>query len=377
MGLAILGRWQRAAQLLLSLLGLVVAVGAQGISWALRQPAEWWESTAASLDWLPSTRLGKAIVNSHEVGASLANLGIGVVALGGLVVLHGWSFGRLMRMPAGATYSATKTPTGGGIRQAAVRSLAFLVPPRLRRWWETPSAAIAWRSLRLNLRHPRQLATLLSALVMGLGPALFVALLGPRPVPPLTVFVGAALQFVVLFNGLNCFGVDGRALGLDLLAATPDQLVRGKRVATGLVAAPLVPLVPVVLAALSGGWRYVLPAMVLGTAALIVSSAVAVLVGLVVPVPLPDSPNAFASPENGSGCMASLVFVAALFALSILTLPVAAALAFAQDELWVIAGVAGVTLGLAALLGAGIRRTAVAWLDARVPETFARVAPKD
>jgi hypothetical protein len=337
------------------------------------------------LRWLPSARLAAAITDSGPLSSRLLDLAVGLLTIAALVALHGWSFGRLLEMPSdgGGGGSRTKRRRAGREHTDAPTGLAARSsngPPngqRWRRWWSTPAGAVASRTLRLNLRNPRQVSGLIAAMALGVGPVIGVVAFGPKPIPEFSVFGGSLVQFVVLFNAINSFGMDGRALGLDLLAGRPKDLVRGKYVAAAIAGIPTAIFLPVALGTVSGAWRFVIPAMILAMGAVMLGAGVAVVISLMAPVAVPDSPNPFASPESGQGCLSSIGLVLALLFMLLVTAPVAVTLVFIIDLLaWVLV-LALVTFAVCALLGEMLVRTATSWLTARVPETFAQVAPRD
>lgn len=389
LGLMTLGRFRHVAQVIVSLVGLILAAVSQGISWAVRQPTEWWDRTAASLRWLPSARLAAAITDSGPLSSRLLDLAVGLLTIAALVALHGWSFGRLLEMPSDGGGGRSRTNrrragrehagvgTGRAERPSTGLSTGPSNGPRWRRWWSTPAGAVASRTLRLNVRNPRQVSGLIAAMALGVGPVIGVVAFGPKPIPEFSVFGGSLVQFVVLFNAINSFGMDGRALGLDLLSGRPKDLVRGKYVAAAIAGIPPAIFLPVALGTVSGAWRFVIPAMILALGAVLLGAGVAVVISLMAPVAVPDSPNPFASPESGQGCLSSIGLVLALLFMLLVTAPVAVTLVFIIDLLaWVLV-LALVTFALCALLGELLVRTSTSWLTARVPETFAQVAPRD
>jgi ABC-2 type transport system permease protein len=202
---------------------------------------------------------------------------------------------------------------------------------RLARWACGPGAvgAIAWRSVRTRMRHPR---TALETFV-GAGIGLAVVL-----VPALTrddvgasaVLVGGAVQLSVLFMAGNSIGSDGPALGAEIMCGLePDVIVAAKVRSVIVVASPLAVIGPLIAAGVTGEWAYVPAGVAVGCAGLLAGAGGAIAQSTFVPIAVPESDNPLASGDSGSGLLAALVLALVLISLAIITLPFALALIWA------------------------------------------------
>jgi ABC-2 type transport system permease protein len=145
--------------------------------------------------------------------------------------------------------------------------------------------------------------------------------------------VGGAVQLAVLFMSGNSFGADGPAITHELLAgADAPTLVRGKARGIAIVAAPLAVLGPLLAAAITGEWRYLIAGFGVGIGGLLAGSGAAVVQSALVPIAVPDNDNPFASGESGKGMIAALLLGVVLTGLAIATVPVALALFWATDR---------------------------------------------
>jgi hypothetical protein len=97
----------------------------------------------------------------------------------------------------------------------------------------------------------------------------------------------------------------------------------------------------------------------------------------IVPIAIPESDNPLAGGDSGKGWFAALMLAAVLFALAVLTLPIALALLWAidQDSLPLVTLLALATLGVGLLVQrGGIALAAGRWRD-RGPELYAAIVP--
>ena len=212
------GRGRRVANLLTASAGLLLAAGAQGISFLMTKPSAWWERAADAVAWLPTAQLARAVTGAGtSPGSAAVHLLAGLAVLPVLFVLHGRTFRRFL----------VATPGAGAGPRARRRRRPYprFVP-------ESPAWTVAVRSVRLKLRDPRLLTGLVAALALAIGGSLAVVFTSGETRNPSLVLLGTAAQFAVIFDNQNAFGTDGRALGADLIAnGDLSHLVRGKRLA--------------------------------------------------------------------------------------------------------------------------------------------------
>jgi len=237
--------------------------------------------------------------------------------------------------------------------------------------------AIAWRSVRTRMRHPRTaLETFIGA---GIGLAVvLVPALTRDTVGASAVLVGGAVQLAVLFMAGNSIGSDGPALGAEILCGLePEVVVRAKVRSVVVVASPLAILGPLIAAGVSGEWTYLPAGIAVGIAGLLAGAGGAIVQSALVPIAVPESDNPLASGDSGNGLFAALVLFAVLLALALVTLPVALALVWALTN-----GSASLVTAFAiatALAGWGVMRlgqriAAQRWRR-REPEIYAAIIP--
>lgn len=313
------------------------------------------------LSWTPFGLAGAAIADAGTGAEAAAVARLGAVA--GLVALFGWGWGQALAR------SLERTAASGPAPRRRPRSRSWL-PPRV---W-TAVAAKEWRYLR---REPRRRVQLITAVVVGVVLPLSVVISAPDPPAP-AVLAGSIAGWLAVLTSFNQFGFDGGALWMDVVAgnAVRDELV-GKNAVAGLVVFVAAVLAAVVLAAVTGGWVYLPVALLLAVGATGVGLGVANVISAVAPVPLPESSNPFASAGGGQGCVAALIYLAAMVLLGLLLLPLAIGVLVALA----VARPAVALVGLAALpYGWGIWRLgldlAVRRLWWRQPELLAQVDPR-
>lgn len=258
---------------------------------------------------------------------------------------------------------------------SAARPRRPLVPPLLE-LLAGPGrvGAVAAKDLRYLVREPRRLvqlvtSTLLPAVLVA-GPALSSA----QGLSAGTVFGVCGIAAFAGQSGSNRFGVDGTATwalvasGGDRRAARRDLL--GGDLATVLVTLPLLLLAGTVLAALSDGWRYWVPAEGLAVGVLAVTVGTAGLAAVFAPFPVPDTrSNAFGGGSGGQGLLAVGLVLATMAASVVVLLPLLVLLLPALH------GGNGVPLALTAplyggLVGAGARELAARSWARRGPEVL-------
>lgn len=320
---------------------------------------------AGPLRWTPPGMLASAPLLVQQ-GRPLAALGL-LAVVTALVVAGVALWERL------AARSMVTVDASGSRRRRATR----LTPAGV--GWLLPSGragAVAAKDLRYLGRDSRRgisqlVGVLLPALALVFGPALA---LGTRP-GEWAVFVVCFIAAFAALPGGNRFGVDGSSIWMLLGSQTDPRDswrdLRGGDLATLVVNVPLIVVVGLSAAALTGGWFYLPPALGLAAALLLVITAGSGAVAVRAPYAVPDNPrNAFSSGAAGQGCAAGLLSMVLLLAGFVSCLPLLALLLPAlQDGRWgwALLG-AGPAYGV--LLGALARRVAAREWARRGPEVL-------
>jgi ABC-2 type transport system permease protein len=204
----------------------------------------------------------------------------------------------------------------------------------------------------VRVRTPREILQIVVGTAVGVGVAVgpvFATSGGTSSV----VLIGASIQLTILITAGNTFGLDGPALASELLAGADGRtMARAKARSTLIVGLPLV-AIPVVPAALTGGW-FLLPAGVLVAAgALLAGTGGAVAQSAYAPIALPDTDNPFASGDTGRGCLVGVLTFTSLVVQALLAAPVGLLLYLAlpdMDAPWVtLLAAAAIPVGWAVL----------------------------
>jgi ABC-2 type transport system permease protein len=315
----------------------------------------------------PVGQLGRAIGTADQsLAAATGHLLIGVAFLPLLTVVFVRTTTRL----------ATSTRRHGGPVAAASteRPLRRLVR---RLCGSGGVGAVAWRSILTRFRTARTALETFTGAGVGLA-AVLVPTLVRDGIGSGAVLVGGAVQLAVLFMAGNSFGSDGPALTNELLAgAGPSVLAGGKARSIVIVAGPLALVGPLLAAWVTGEWQYLPAGILVGFGALLAGTGGAIVQSTFVPVAIPESDNPFASGESGRGLVAALLLAAVLFALAVVTLPVALALIWANsvgsEVLVTLFGALTLATGWAVMRG-GVRLS-VHHLTTRGPEFVAAITP--
>jgi hypothetical protein len=366
LGAVATGRFRQLAQAGATAAALAVWLGSQ---LAVRDAEGWtpqrWERLADLAATTPPGQLGRAVAATDAADAAL-HLLLGVSWLPLLLAAVVWSTGRLA--------AAAPRPGGGPTRRAR----GGVPQPLLRRVLpDSPAGVLARRTIRTKVRTPRQAVNTATALCVGAGVFLLGPVLGGGAVDPRVVILGGLLHVAVLFDGNNAFGMDGPAMWVEVAAgADAATLVRAKVLSSLTVMALPALVLPVGLAALSGGWAWLPVAWLVGAGALAASAGVAVLSATVAPFAMPDSPNPLAAGDTGQGCLAGLMLSVCVVSLAVVSAPVAVAVLLASSRsvgLTVLAAAAAPVLGAAVLWGTG--SLAERALRGREAEMVERVTP--
>jgi ABC-2 type transport system permease protein len=181
------------------------------------------------------------------------------------------------------------------------------------------------KELRYLARSPARRSVTLVAIVLGTGFVLLQVLQHPGSVPDGIVLVAPLSGLFALSAANNQLGHDGASLWLEVVCGGPR---RAEFVARELSWLPALvfPTVPaaLLLAAISGGWRYVPFAIGLAFAACGVPFGVGAVLSVFAPILVPDDVNPFLNRQanTGRGCIVGLASLAALTSDALLLLPV-------------------------------------------------------
>lgn len=323
LGVVATGRLQQLAQVAATLSALLAWVLVQVLA---RDPdqlgSQRWATMAGWARWTPPGQLGAAIATADRPGTAAVHLLWGLSWLPLLVWASVLSTQRLAlsapRPGGGTARRPGKDRRGGGV-------LVRVLPA-------SPAGAIARRTVRTKVRTPRQAVNTLTALAIGAG----VFLLGPlldADLDPRMVIVGGLLHFAVLFDGNNSFGMDGPAIWSEVAAgADADVLVRGKVMSSLVVMFAPAVVLPLALAALTGGWQWMAAGWLVAVGSVLAAAGVAVASAALAPVAMPDSPNPLAAGDTGQGCVAGVMLAVCMFVLGAVSVPVAAGIFFASQR---------------------------------------------
>lgn len=326
------GRLQQVAQVAAAMSALLAWLALQLVA---GDSTEWteqrWSTLSALAEWTPPGQLGAAIATADEPAQAALHLLAGVSWLPILLASSVWSTERL----------AMSAPRPGGppasSRLGRSRGLLRRLLPATR------AGAIAERTMRTKVRTPRQAVNTISAVAIGAVVFLAGPALDPS-VDPRVVLVGGVLHFAVLFDGNNAFGMDGPAIWSEVYAGADGRtLVHGKVWSSLVVMTGPAFVMPMALAVLTGGWKWVPAGWLVGIGSVAGAAGVAVLSATLAPVSMPDSPNPLAAGDTGQGCVAGIALTICMTVLVIASAPVAVVLFIAS-------GVSSVLTTAAALL---------------------------
>ena len=236
--------------------------------------------------------------------------------------------------------------------------------------------AVAARTILTKVRTPRQAVNTVTALAVGAAVYLLAPVLGTA-VDSRLVIMGGAIHFAVLFDGNNAFGVDGPAIWSEVLAGADGRtLVRAKVRSSLLVMIGPGLVLPVALAAMTGGWHWIPAGWLVAVGSVSAAAGVAVLSAVLAPFALPDSPNPLAGGDTGQGCLAGIMLTASVIALAVVTAPVAIGIYLASEVSAPVATAVSLSAPLAgvAAMWAGVE-LATARVHGYEAELTARVTP--
>lgn len=361
-------RYPRSGQVLIGLASLVFYGGFQfvpgvvaGVDPATRR------SVADVARYTPPGQIGQAFADADEAPlAAVGHVVLGALWLPLLAVVFVVTTRRLLLSSASGDAGRVgprRTPPIGRLARRACGSGAV--------------GAIAWRSVRTRLRHPRTaLETFIGA---GIGLAVvLVPALTRDDVGASAVLVGGAVQLSVLFMAGNSIGSDGPALGAEILCGLePETIVAAKARSVIVVASPLALIGPLIAAGVTGEWAYLPAGVAVGCAGLLAGAGGAIAQSAFVPIAVPESDNPLASGDGGSGLLAALVLAVVVLSLALMTLPFALALIWAltvDSVPLVTAGAALTVAGGWLVMRFGLRLAARRWRRGEA-ELYAAIIP--
>ncbi|MPZ73435.1 MAG: hypothetical protein GEU74_09415 [Nitriliruptorales bacterium] len=200
--------------------------------------------------------------------------------------------------------------------------------PRLLRWLprDRLGAGIA-KDIRYTWRVPQLRAQYLVLAVLVVPAAFYAA---AASVEPFVVLLAPLAALLIGTAGFNLFGTDRGAVWLlEVSGPQPRSDIVAKSTVTMTLSMAIVAALAVVLGVLTQGWQYVVPSLLAGAGCTAVVGAVGMVVSVVAPYPLPDTPTNVFAANAGLGCAAVLLQSLGLFVELILLAPVAAGLALA------------------------------------------------
>ncbi len=340
------GRLQQIAQAAATASALLAWVLVQILA---RDTSGWdpqrWSTLAGWARWTPPGQLGAAIAAAGDPATAGLHLLAGVSWLPLLVWASVLSTQRL----------ALSAPRPGGRSTARSRERSRRSGSVLGRVLpNTPAGALAARTVRTKLRTPRQAVNTATALAIGAGVFLLGPLLGEDADPRMVIIAGL-LHFAVLFDGNNAFGMDGPAIWAEVAAgADASVLVAGKVMSSLVVMVVPALVLPVGMAALTGGWQWLPAGWLVATGSVLGAAGVAVSSASLAPVAMPDSPNPLAAGDTGQGCVAGLMLAMCMLVLAVVSVPVAVGIYLASARsagLTVLVASAAPVTGIAMLWG--------------------------
>jgi ABC-2 type transport system permease protein len=315
------------------------------------------------LRWTPPGLAGQAIVDASNGRLAAAALGI----VGGLAwcALFGWAWiDGVMRL---------LVDTGAVLRREDARGEAGAL---LR---GSVTRASIGKELRYLVRSPARRSATLVAIVLGIGFVLLQILQRAGSPAAGSVLAAPAAGFFAVSSINNQLGHDGASLWLEVVAGGPRRESFVGRAVSWLPAL-IVPAVvaAVVLAALSGGWRFVPFAILLAVATAGVPLGVGSVISSIAPIAVPDDANPFTNrnANTGQGCLVGFAAIGALLTNALLLTPVVVAVVMQHDHLAKLA----VVVALSAVYGFLVWNAGVAIalrrVRGRTPELVTVLAPR-
>lgn len=321
------------------------------------------------LRWLPPGMLGQAVIDARDGRVALAVVQLVPPTLAIVALMRLWA--------RSLDHSLTVVPGGVPVQRRRARLGLPLLFRRLPLLRPTPWGAIAAKELRYTSREPRRKVTVVNSVVLGIVAPVWVGARAGGGLRPASVLLATLAGYVVVMGARNQFGLDGGALWLDAVAGdmVRHQLL-GKNLALLVEVVPVVALVGVALAALTGGWLFLPAALFVALAGLGAGLATANVASVRYPVRLPESRSPFAGGGGGQGCSTAVVLLVCALVQNVIIAPVVLAVAFTVS----VAPVALVVVApLCAVYGAAVwwagLHLATGYARAHQPELLRAVDP--
>jgi hypothetical protein len=247
---------------------------------------------------------------------------------------------------------------------------AAAVAPSLRRGLIPDAAlAIAQKDARYLWRDPQLKAALLSSLFLLVLVVLpnfgFNQGAGFGLQPQRVLFTPLPTLAVVFNLSLNALGMERRGLQmLYLFPVRPLHIFWGKNLAVGVVTFGAQVVLATAMAAITGGWFYVVPTLVGGLAAIFALLGCGNITSVLVPFHMRDLHTGNANLAAENGCLRSVISLLTLGTAGVLLLPVIGAvfLPIQFDTRIVLV----VTLPVALLYGIGLHQAATRFIAPRL-----------
>jgi hypothetical protein len=242
-----------------------------------------------------------------------------------------------------------------------------------------PTRASIRKELLYLLRSPARRSATLVAIALGTGFVLLQVLQRGGTPAAGAVLAAPLAGFFAVSAVNNQLGHDGASLWIEIVAGGPRPAgFVGREVSW--IPAIVLPCVPaaVILAALSGGWRYLPFAIALSFAVAGIPLGVGASIAVFAPIAIADDANPFTnrSANTGQGCVVGLMAVVALLVDGLLLAPVIAAVAATHDHLGGLAVVIAATACYAGLVWAAGVALATRRVRGREPELWAALSPR-
>jgi ABC-2 type transport system permease protein len=348
----------------------VLAVSVQGVRFIsfTAIDAAWLDRATDIARWTPPGMLGQAVIDARAGHWAVAVVQLVPALVLIPLLLRAWARALERSLTVASGSPPTRKATNGDDRLALVpRALPFL--------GRSPWGAAAAKELRYLAREPRRKVGLLNATIIGVAVPVWAAVTQSEGLGQRSVLLATVVGYIVLLGASNQFGMDGAPLWMDVVAGDVFRsTLIGKNVASAIEVLPIVTVVGVLVAALTGGWAYLPAAILLALAGLGAGLATADVASVRFPVALPLNQSPFAGRGGGQGCATSVMLMVAALVQNVLLLPIViaagAATVFAPVALVVVVPVAVAYGGLLWWVGV---QTATKWATAHQPELLAAV----
>ncbi|MFC4531474.1 hypothetical protein [Sphaerisporangium dianthi] len=317
-------------------------------------PRELLASLAGVVRWGPPAMAAHAIADGSLAGlAEIAAVGVVVLVLAVVWIA-------VLRRTMAGSDSSTEV---GSVRRSRFDGL---LPAG-------PLGAVVSKELKYLRREPRGRMGWMAA--VGISAVLMFSLSGDSNSmagPALAVAPACIGALMIGLQGANAFGIDGRAMWMNLIVYSSPRDLRtdfaGRQLAVSLAAAPLLAVLSIAGAVIAGRPVWALPALLASLGLLQIALGVGAVTSVVLPYTYPERLNAFTSAAPGQGGVAFAGSFGAMLGTSALSAPVVVPVLFGLT--WV--SLLVVPYGLA--VGLGGRRLAATIGYARFPELLAAVS---